>query len=223
MRELFNGQLPKLIMFDLDGTLVDSVPDLAAAVAKMLLALGLPPSTESQVRDWVGNGARMLVKRALIFASPETAESRFDDAFRFFMDFYAQGVAVDSCLYPSVKETLDTLHQQGVALAVVTNKPECFTHPLLKHLGIATYFSYVLGGDSLAEKKPHPQQLIHLMGLMDINAEHVLMVGDSVNDVQAARAAGCPIIAVPYGYNHGEPIALSHPDKVIPSLAHLLV
>ena len=222
MKAFFAGDLPKLIMFDLDGTLVDSVPDLSSAVQKMLAAMGLPLSNEDQVRVWVGNGAHQLVKRALVFAAPERAEALFDEAFSLFMAFYAQGVAVDSCLYPDVKETLSVLHQQGITLAVVTNKPECFTYPLLKYLGIEEYFAYVLGGDSLAEKKPHPLPLQHLFEKMGIRPNQALMVGDSVNDVQAARAAGCPVVAVPYGYNHGEPIESAKPDQVISSVSLLL-
>ncbi|MCL6415402.1 phosphoglycolate phosphatase [Aestuariirhabdus sp. Z084] len=222
MRSLFDGHLPAAVIYDLDGTLVDSVPDLHRAVQAFQQQLGLPLSTETQVRDWVGNGAAKLVERALKATAGDAAEAIFDDAMGRFLKSYQATNGERARLYPGVFECLQTLAEQGVAQALVTNKPIAFTLPLLETLGIAEFFDPVLGGDSLPDKKPHPAPLLAVAEQLRLAPEQCLMVGDSVNDLLAARAAGMPIACVSYGYNHGEPIAASGPDLLVDSLAKLL-
>lgn len=213
---------PKLIMFDLDGTLVDSVPDLAIAIDLMLSDMDLPHAGEEQVRLWVGNGAQKLVERALSYVAADKSAELYDQAFELFLKHYGNNINAQSRLYDGVLEALNKLDQQEIAMAVVTNKPLQFTHPLLKHLGIDHFFEYVVGGDSLPVKKPDPAPLLHIMNAAGVTQQESLMVGDSVSDVRAARNAQCSVVAVPYGYNHGEPIENSKPDRVIDSLEHLI-
>lgn len=226
MRSLFNGELPQCVMFDLDGTLVDSALDLTAAVDNMLQALGRAPAGEAQVRQWVGNGAPVLVMRALSGEMHPTEESvaqeLFQAAFDIFLAAYTQSNGRYSTLYPGVEALLAHLQQAGVPMAVITNKPMAFTTPLLKALKIDHYFGQVLGGDSLAVKKPDPLPLMTVLETSGCAPEQALMLGDSRNDVDAARAAGCPVVCVSYGYNHGEPVRTCSPDRVVDSFAELM-
>ncbi|SFJ03049.1 phosphoglycolate phosphatase [Pseudomonas guineae] len=222
LRELFHGELPRLVMFDLDGTLVDSVPDLAAAVDKTLLLLGQPAAGIEQVRDWVGNGARVLVRRALA-GSQEHAQvddALAEQALELFMQHYAESHALTQ-VYPGVMQTLDWLREQQVELAIVTNKPERFVAPLLDEKGLGGYFRWIVGGDTLPQQKPDPAALLHVMQLARVDAAQALFVGDSRNDVRAAKAAGVSCVALSYGYNHGRPIAEENPAYVLDSLAGL--
>lgn len=226
MRALFGGEDPALVLFDLDGTLVDSVPDLSAAVDTMLVTLGRPAAGVEQVRNWVGNGAQVLVQRALA-AVPEAGSEGVDDhlftrAFELFMNAYGAHSSAATVVYPGVIECLEQMQARGITLGVVTNKPVQFTHPLLEACGLARYFSVVLGGDSLPQKKPEPEPLWHAMQQFDVTPARTLMVGDSKNDIGAARAAGCPVAAVPYGYNHGEPVSIYQPDLLVERLDQLL-
>lgn len=221
--QLLQGQLPKLVMFDLDGTLIDSVPDLAAAVDRMLVELGRPPAGLEKVRDWVGNGARALVRRALAGGLDHTlvGEAKPEEALARFLDIYADCHHL-TALYPGVHELLEALSTAAVELAVVTNKPERFVAPLLEQVGLGGYFRWIIGGDTLPQQKPDPAALLQVMRLAGVEAAQSLFIGDSRNDVLAARAAGVPCIAVSYGYNHGRPIAEEEPSLVVHSLAELL-
>lgn len=213
---------PQLILSDLDGTLVDSVPDLAHAVDDMMQRLGLPVRGVEAVTTWVGNGIERLVKRALtadMHAEPDAA--LFAQAYPVFMECYAACNGRYSQLYPGVLEGLQWLREHCEHLVCVTNKAERFTHPLLENVGIAEFFDLVIGGDTLATKKPDPLQLTHSMRHFQKQPAQSLMLGDSVNDVQAANAAGCQIICVSYGYNHGQDIRLSGAHAVIDSLTQL--
>lgn len=226
MRTLFDDRDPKAVLFDLDGTLVDSVPDLAGAVDRMLAELGRPPAGEARVRQWVGNGAQVLVRRALCgrleLAGTALDEAQFERAYGLFLQFYGEQTSGLSTLYPGVLECLDGLRARDIALALVTNKPMRFTEPMLAGFGLRDYFQCVLGGDSLSVKKPDPAPLLQAMRQLGSGPAETLMVGDSVNDLRAARAAGCPVACVPYGYNHGEPIAASAPDLLVERLDQLL-
>ena len=223
LRELFQGELPRLVMFDLDGTLVDSVPDLAAAIDKTLLLLGQPAAGIEQVRDWVGNGARVLVRRALAggLAHEHIDEGRAEQALELFMQHYAESHALTQ-VYPGVQATLDWLREQQVELAIVTNKPERFVAPLLDEKGLGGYFRWIVGGDTLPQQKPDPAALLHVLKLARVDAAQALFVGDSRNDVLAAKAAGVPCVALSYGYNHGRPIAEENPAHVLDCLSGLL-
>ena len=226
MRKLFDGLLPRCVLFDLDGTLVDSALDLTAAVDNMLQALGRAPAGEARVRQWVGNGAQLLVLRALsgeMHPAEDAVEPElFQAAFELFLSAYAQSNGRYSKLYPGVESLLVHLQREGVTQAVVTNKPMAFTLPLLKALKIDHYFDQVVGGDSLPVKKPDPLPLLTVLEAAGCPPAQALMLGDSRNDVQAARAAGCPVICVSYGYNHGEPVSRCSPDRVVDSLADLI-
>lgn len=222
-------QNKRLIAFDLDGTLIDSVPDLAAAVGRTLHELELPTPTEADVRHWVGNGAPVLVERALMWALSTATEtssvsaSLQQRAYDAFMMHYGAAPNALTTLYPGVVKTLQTLHQAGFTLALITNKPERFIEPLLSHFTLLDYFSLWLGGDSLEEKKPSPLPLLHVANLCQVAPHECLMIGDSRHDIAAGKAAGFATLAVPYGYNHGEPIELSKPDLVLSSLTELLM
>ncbi|WP_445000808.1 phosphoglycolate phosphatase [Halomonas mongoliensis] len=212
-----------LVAFDLDGTLIDSVPDLAAAVDATLSELGLPEAGEKKVSLWVGNGALKLVERALADALGETPSSeRLALGHQRFLYHYGRDVGSRTRLYPGVVEALDALRERGLPLALVTNKPFAFIAPLLEGLGLAEHFALCLGGDSLPEKKPHPAPLLHLASHFDLAPSRCLMVGDSRHDIAAGKAAGFRTLAVPYGYNHGEPVQASGPDGMVESLAELV-
>jgi phosphoglycolate phosphatase len=208
------------VIFDLDGTLVDTAPDIAAAVDRALLDLSLPAAGLDRVRGWVGNGAAILLQRALRDAGVDSAEAQ-ERALALFLRHYAEEFTARSQLYPGTAQALAGLAARGQRLAVCTNKPTSFVAPLLRHFGIARHFAFCVGGDDLPEKKPHPAPLLHLARQLGLPAGDCLMVGDSSNDVAAARAAGMAVVAVSYGYNHGAPIRDTHPDAVIDSLLEL--
>ena len=213
---------PDMILIDVDGTLVDSVPDLAFCVDEMMQQLGREPWGETRVRDWVGNGVERLVRRALTGKlEGEPADDEFEKAYPVFLDLYADNTSKRSLLYPGVREGLDYLKAAGYALGCVTNKAAQFTIPLLKDLGVYDDFSIVVSGDTLEHKKPHPAPLLHAAEFFKVDPANALMVGDSVSDVKAARAAGFSVACVPYGYNHGEDIRVAKPDLVIESIAAL--
>ncbi len=213
---------PQLVLIDLDGTLVDSVPDLTRSVDAMMAALGRPPRGEAAVRNWVGNGVERLVKRALtgtLHDEPEPAD--FDRAYPIFLQRYAVHNGERARLYPGVRDGLAALADRGVHLGCITNKAARFTEPLLAALGVSEHFGIVLSGDSLPEKKPSPRPLLHAAAHFGIAPADALMVGDSISDVKAARAAGFPVVCVSYGYNHGLDIRSAGPDAVVDSLAEL--
>jgi phosphoglycolate phosphatase len=213
---------PKMVLIDVDGTLVDSVPDLAYCVDEMLKAVAMSPHGEAKVRHWVGNGVERLVRRALVGQlDGEPDEALFDKAYPLFMQLYRDNTSKRSSLYPGVKEGLDYLQQAGYKLGCVTNKAEAFTLPLLKDLGLFDYFQSIVSGDSLAKKKPDPMPLLYSAKKLAVAAEDSLMLGDSISDVKAARAAGFQIICMSYGYNHGADIRDSKPDAVIDSMVEL--
>ncbi|WP_457673251.1 phosphoglycolate phosphatase [Thiolapillus sp.] len=216
------AEKPRMVLIDVDGTLVDSVPDLAWCVDEMMKALGREPWGEARVRDWVGNGVERLVRRALIGQlDGEPSDEEFDQAYPIFLDLYAENTSKRSTLYPGVREGLDYLKEQGYSLGCVTNKAEQFTLPLLRDLGIEDYFGIVVAGDTLPVKKPDPTPLLYAAEFFGTGPEHSLMIGDSRSDVKAARAAGFRIICMSYGYNHGEDIRIYEPDQVIDSMAEL--
>jgi phosphoglycolate phosphatase len=213
---------PAMILIDLDGTLVDSVPDLAYCIDETMKRLGREPHGEDTVRQWVGNGVERLVMRALtgeLWADPDPA--LFERAMPVFMDLYARNTSGRSRLYAGVREGLEYMRDQGYKLGCVTNKAEAFTVPLLKDMGIHDFFGIVVSGDTLPQKKPDPAPLLHAARQLGADAGHSLMVGDSEHDVKAARNAGFQVVCVTYGYNHGNDIRDAGPDAVIDSLAEL--
>ncbi|HEY0719684.1 MAG TPA: phosphoglycolate phosphatase [Gammaproteobacteria bacterium] len=214
---------PEMILIDVDGTLVDSVPDLHYCVDEMMKALGMPLRGEAKVRTWVGNGVERLTRRALIDSlDGEPDEALFQKAYPIFLDLYAENTSKRSRLYPGVLEGLDMMQRAGYKLGCVTNKVAQFTLPLLKDLGIYDRFAIVVSGDTLPEKKPHPRPLLHAAEFFGVKPEKALMLGDSVSDVKAARAAGFQIVCMSYGYNHGVDIREAKPDAVIDSMVELV-
>lgn len=213
---------PLGVAFDLDGTLVDSAPGLADAVDMALKAFGLSAAGVERISTWIGNGADVMVERAVRWAegdmSPEFCQKVRDK----FDHYYAETAASGSKLYPQVKETLAALKAQGVPMGLITNKPTPFVAPLLNSLDIAEYFSVVIGGDDVAKKKPHPAPMYLMLAKLGLRASELVFVGDSRNDIQAAQAAGCRCVGLTYGYNYGESIALSKPDRVLEHFADLL-
>lgn len=213
------GFKPKLVLFDLDGTLLDCLPDLYAACVSMANDLHIPAPSLPQVEVWVGNGAAMLVQRVLANKfKPEQPDSRFEAALGLFMDAYQSLGNGQSQICPGVVSLLEFLKQQGVKQAVITNKPSRFTEPLLQQFGLLHYFDLVYCGDSFSHKKPHPMPLIKAAEAMQLGIEDCLMIGDSSNDINAAKACGMPCLGVRGGYSHGRDVAECEPNWVLDCL-----
>lgn len=211
-----------MILIDLDGTLIDSVPDLAYCVDATMSKIGRAPWGEAKVREWVGNGVERLVKRALVGQlDGEPEDALYQQALPIFMAIYQDNISQRSTLYPGVEEGLKQLKARGYHVACVTNKAAQFTEPLLKDMGIYSRFELVVSGDTTPRKKPDPMPLLYAAEKFGVAPKDCLMVGDSTNDVTAARQAGFQIVCVPYGYNHGKDIRDAKPDAVINSLAEL--
>ena len=210
------------IVIDLDGTLLHTAPELAEAANRMLRDMGRPPVSQDLLMSYIGNGIHWLVKRALtgdMHAEPDAA--LFDPALPIFEKHYS-GLLLESKPFPHVLKGLDAMKAAGFRLGCITNKVKRYTQPLLKGIGMARYFDIVLAGDTLPEKKPHPLPLLHTAQYFGCPIEQLLLVGDSLSDAQAARAAGCPVFCVPYGYNHGEPVETLNADAVTPDLTGVL-
>ncbi len=208
----------KMICFDLDGTLIDSVPDLALAVNEMLADMDRETFSEDTIRFWVGNGAQMLVKRALLGkreADEAVDEALFAKALEIFLSFYEKRLCTATYPYPKVLETLRELKEKGYRLTIVTNKPVEFVGPILQGLEFEDLIKYYLGGNSLERKKPDPLPLQHLCRETGIGIDECVMVGDSKNDIQAANACGMQSIGVTYGYNYGEDISVYGPSVIV--------
>ncbi len=215
---------PALVALDLDGTLVDSVPDIAWCIDRTMPRFGVPPRGEALVRTWVGNGVERLVDRALTGALDGTADPDLRrEAGAAFLDLYSTHGRHRSRVYPGVRKGLAALRAHGAVLACITNKPHGPAVDLLAHLELIDHFELVLGGDSLPRRKPDPLPLIHACATLDVAVEDSLFAGDSVSDVEAARAAGMRVVCVGYGYNHGRDISEAAPDAVVDSLDELAV
>lgn len=224
---LFNPRWPGVALFDLDGTLVDSAPDLAAAVDTMLEQLGRRKAGVANVREWIGNGATVLVRRALAGKADwepvmPKDDALFKDALALFFYAYKKANGQHAKLYDGVEPCLKRLTEYGCRLGIVTNKPEEFVAPLLEQLGIDHYFRISVGGDTLTVKKPDPAPLIHTMEALGGTRGTTVMIGDSAADISAARAAGIPCVAVRYGYNFGAPADSLRADATVDSLTQLL-
>jgi len=209
------------VMFDLDGTLMNTAPQIAEAANRMLADIGLPELPYQQVKNYIGEGAQTLIKRCLTGQlNVEPDAELFSRAQPLFFEYYADNVT-ESKPFDGVVEGLDVIKQKGVKMACVTNKPEKFTLPLLQQSGLRDYFALVVSGDTLAKKKPDPIQLQHTCAKFDVIEVEAMLVGDSATDIAAAHAAGCFIVTVPYGYNQGRPIDVSKVDAMITDLTQL--
>jgi len=219
----FNNK--QVILFDLDGTLIDSAPDLALAINHMLTTLGKETFSDDLIRSWVGNGAQVIVKRGLSGKADFDTDidpALFEKALDIFLTFYAKNLCVDTVTYPNVRSTLKILKAQGYRLVIVTNKPFDFIQPILEGLGLTGLFELLLGGDSLPERKPSALPLLHVCEKLSVTPEQCVMVGDSKNDILAANAAQMQSIGLTYGYNYGEDIAEHLPDAVFSDFADII-
>lgn len=217
----------ELVMFDLDGTLVETAPEIADAANDLLRELGLPGVAEDLVKDWIGHGTREMMTHAYAHAAQIDIRTvrragTMDKLMPRLAPYYERRCGTRSRLYPDVLDALRALREREVRLAVVTNKEGRFTAPILLAQNIRHFFDVIVAGDSLAAKKPDPLPLQHCLDTFQVRRERALFVGDSQLDVQAARAAGVEVWAVPYGYNMGQPITDSHPDRIVPTLAALI-
>ncbi|MBF0181947.1 MAG: phosphoglycolate phosphatase [Magnetococcales bacterium] len=213
-----NAPLPcRGVLFDLDGTLVDSAPDLWGAMNHVLTSRGREPLPLDQVRHLVGNGARTLLARGFWGegAEPPNGDDAFEEAVAAFLDHYRLHLVDHSRPYPGVPEALESLTRQGIPLAVVTNKPERFARSMLEQLGMASRFALVVGGDTLPTRKPDPAPLHHALESLGAPAGLGVMVGDSEVDLEAARNAGIPVILHARGYNRGIDVRQLRPDRVM--------
>ena len=215
----------KAILFDLDGTLINSAPDLALAVNYMLEQLDCSTFSEEIIDGWVGNGALVLVKRALSadrVVNENLNVELIEDALGIFLDFYAQNLCNATVPYENVPSSLKSLKEKGYRLAIVTNKPFAFVAPILQGLDLEDLFEFILGGDSLEEKKPSPIPLLHVCETLNVDVKECVMVGDSKNDILAANACSMQSVGVTYGYNYGEDIGVYNPDIIINNFGDLL-
>ena len=201
---------------DLDGTMVDTLGDFELALARTLADLGLPPVDRAFIGRTVGRGSRHLLERTLAQAGGDVA--LLDAAWTHYQRHYADVNGTHADVYPGVAEGLAAMRARSWQLACVTNKPRAFALALLEAKGLRPFFSQVFGGDSFERHKPDPLPLLKTCEALGTTPAHTLMVGDSRNDAEAARAAGCPVVLVSYGYNHGEPVADARPDRVIDRL-----
>lgn len=218
----FNGA-PQLVLLDLDGTLINSIPDLTSATDNMLSKLNQPLAGVENVSHWVGNGVDMLVRRALAKGDEEKAKSFTNEeiasARQYFDNAYLEVLSQATGAYPGVEEFLNSV---TIPKVLITNKARMFTELLIQSLGWNKHFVQIICGDDLAEKKPSPLPLLHACNTQGIDPTNTFMVGDSRNDIQAAHAANMPCVAVSYGYNHGEDIRNAGSDWLVDNLLELL-
>ncbi|PCI68146.1 MAG: phosphoglycolate phosphatase [Gammaproteobacteria bacterium] len=214
----------KAFLFDLDGTLVDSAPDLTESLAITFNQLGLKPPSHEKVKSWIGNGVDKLLHRALTNSVDGIAsDDPFWSARKLFFDAYQKQSGKLSKLYTGVREILEYLQKKKVPIACITNKNRAFTLPLLQMLGIDIYFEVVVCGDDLSNKKPHPEPLNYAAKKLGVENQFCVMVGDSVNDIKAAQAANMDMICVDYGYNQGQDLSLYNVKAILSNLNNVQV
>lgn len=208
------------VAFDLDGTLLDTIDDLAAALNRLLAERGLPALPKATIRDFVGKGMANLLTRALAMAgAPVGGAEELAPVLARYQEIYGGLLGDETRVFPDVEESLARMRAAGVGLAVVTNKASRFVRPHLACAGIEAYFDVVIGGEDAPAKKPDPAPLLLAAERLGVRPARLLMVGDSGNDVEAARAAGCPVLVVPYGYSEGVPVQALRGDGIVPTLA----
>ncbi len=211
----------KAVVIDLDGTLLHTAPDLTEAANRMLTEMQLPAIDEVLIQTYIGNGVAKMIKRVLMRDMDAEPDAQlFARALPIYEQQYAGVVSLHSRPYSGVVEGLNILKQSGFRLACITNKAEKFTIPLLKDTGLYDYFELVLSGDTLPKKKPDPLPLLYACEKFGVTPDQMLLIGDSLNDTQAARAAGSHVFCVPYGYNRGRNVTELDLDAVVDSLAH---
>ncbi len=211
------GARIRAVLFDLDGTILDTAADLAAAANAMLAEIGRETLPETRIRDYIGKGVQNLVTRSLEATGGASAHEAAR-AMSVFERHYLAGIADRSRPYPGVVEGLEALARAGIPMGCVTNKAARFTEPLLERTGLMRFLGVVVSGDTVANKKPHPEPMLHAAAKLGVAPAEALVVGDSLNDVQSARAAGCPVVVVPYGYREGLAIEALGADAVVASV-----
>lgn len=209
-------------LFDLDGTLVDSAPDIGAALNHSLQQASLPVVSLDLVRHWIGHGSRTLVRQALLHQQMQPEDQLIDKLLGPFLSYYGEHIAEHSQLYPNTMETLLALKQRGARLAIVTNKLTELSVPLLTALDLKANFDLIVCGDTTPNPKPAPDPIQHVLDFFKVAPEQALMIGDSDADIGAARAAHIDVVCMRDGYNHGVDVATLNPDKVINSIKELL-
>ncbi len=206
-------------IIDLDGTMVHTAPDFQVAINRMRADLGLAPLPIETIIEFVGKGSENLMRRVLaVDFDADEVERRFADALAGYQKHYLEINGDHSTVYEGVHEGLAAMKAQGLRLACVTNKPIAFARPLLEKTGLAAYFELVYGGDSLPAKKPDPLPMLTVCRDFALEPSQVVAIGDSSNDAEAARAAGCKSLTVPYGYNHGKPVQSIDSDGIVGTL-----
>ena len=219
----------KAVLFDLDGTLVDTVGDFEVSLNHMLHTLALPSISASEIRHIIGKGSEHLIRSVLAAKLAQAGlahdaaaiQDKFQAAWDLYLQKYLDINGEHADVYEGVLPGLAALRAHGLPLAVVTNKPLALAEPLLKSKGLNSRVAFLYGGDSFSRKKPDPMPLLKACERLQVEPQHVLMVGDSSNDAQAARAAGCAVVLLPYGYNHGEPIEAVDSDGCFNSIADI--
>ena len=206
-------------IIDLDGTMVDTAPDFQVAINRMRAELDLAPLDLETIKEFVGKGSENLMRRVLgVDFGAEEVERRFGQALQRYQHHYAEINGLHSQVYPEVHDGLAAMQERGLRLACVTNKPIAFARPLLEKTGLLSFFEVIYGGDSLPRKKPDPLPMLTVCNDFGIVPHQAVAIGDSSNDAEAARAAGCRSLTVPYGYNHGHPVQSIATDGIVGSL-----
>ena len=209
----------RAVIIDLDGTMLDTVPDFHVAINRMRAELDLRPITAQQVEDLVGKGSENLIRGVLaIDFDAAGVDQRFEQAMAAYQRHYLTINGDHAALYDGVLEGLAAMQAMDLRMACVTNKPIAFARPLLEKKGLAGFFEIVYGGECLPRKKPDPMPMLQVCADFDLAPADVVAIGDSSNDAEAARAAGCWVLAVPYGYNHGRSIHEADSDGIVESL-----
>lgn len=205
------------VTFDLDGTLLDTIADLAEACRLMLEEIGELPRSPAEVHSFVGKGMAILIERCLTHGQPPSAE-KLHQAIESFKHHYAAVNGKFTQIYPGVIDGLQAWKASGLKMGIVTNKPGMFTELLLDRMGLTDYFDVIVSGDTTPNKKPHPEPILHACRILNVRPERNLHIGDSKNDIHAAHAAGCLAYAVPYGYNEGQPVDSADCDALVSDL-----
>jgi len=210
----------KMMLFDLDGTLVDTAPDFRNSVNFMLDHYNEPPVTLEEIRDWVGYGGRELIRRTMLAKKIEFDDPKLDKMLEIFLSHYTENIDDDSKLYPNVKETLVFLKDNQIKLSVCTNKHESLSNTLLEKLGVLHLFDYLVGAHTFEKRKPHPMPILKTLEYLNMNKDEAVMIGDSITDLRAAQGAEIPIVLVDYGYTDNKDI-YNEADLVISNFSNL--
>ena len=216
-----NPQQLDAAIVDLDGTMVNTLGDFAEALNRMLADLQLPAIAPQAIENMVGKGSEHLIRSVLAHVGAADVDAIYGQAWQRYEHHYLQLNGQFAEVYPGVLEGLQALRAHGLRLACLTNKPLSFAQPLLAQKGLAPLFEQVFGGDSFERKKPDPLPLLKTCEALGTSPARTLMLGDSSNDAQAARAAGCPVVLVSYGYNHGQPVRQVDADGFVDALTEL--